>query len=73
MPSSIELYSIEVTADIAQKIRYLAEVGFFAAKRGKCTVNFDNEGNISSVETHQYHYPQVVPLQHSDTESIMKQ
>lgn len=66
-----KLYSIEVTEDIAAKIRYLAEIGFFAMKRGKCIVNFTNEGTISSVENHIFHYPQQGLLIAKD-ESIMK-
>ncbi len=50
----MELYSIEVTADIATKIRILAESGVFAAKGSSCELHFDPEGNISQVVTHTY-------------------
>lgn len=53
MPDS--LYSVEVTADIAAKIRILAELGVFAAKGGSCEIHFDMKGNISQVVTHAYH------------------
>lgn len=49
-----EMYSIEVTGDIAAKIRSLAETGVFAMRGGSCEVHFDNEGNISQVVTHTY-------------------
>lgn len=49
------LYSIEVTADIALKIRQLAELGVFAQKGGSCDLHFDTEGNISQVVKHTYH------------------
>lgn len=54
MPSSLKLYSIEVTADIAQKMRVLAETGVFRMRNGSCEVHFDTEGNISQVITHTY-------------------
>lgn len=46
------LYSIEVTADIATKIRTFAETGVFAMKNGSCEIHCDAEGNISQVVTH---------------------
>ncbi len=46
------LYSIEVTEDIATKIRVLAEMGVFALKSGSAEVHFDALGNISQVVTH---------------------
>lgn len=53
--STSNLYSIEVTADIADKIRIMAELGVFAAKNGSCEIHFDSQGNISQVVTHAYH------------------
>lgn len=50
----IPVYSIEVTADIAAKIRVLAELGVFAMRGGNCEIHFDQEGNISQVVTHTY-------------------
>lgn len=65
-------YNIEVTADIATKIRILAESGFFATRGGSCDVHFDGEGKISQIVTHTHkRYPQV-DLQHSDNERTMK-
>jgi len=49
------LYSIEVTADIATKIRVMAELGVFAAKSGSCELHFDPEGNISQIVMHTHH------------------
>lgn len=48
------LYNIEVTADIATKMRILAETGVFALKGGSCELHFDTEGNISQIVTHLY-------------------
>lgn len=48
-------YSVEVTEDIATKMRILAELGVFSAKGGSCEIHFDNEGNISQVVKHTYH------------------
>lgn len=50
-----KLYSIEVTEDIATKMRVLAEYGVFAMKGGSCELHFDPEGNISQVVIHSYH------------------
>lgn len=46
------LYSIEVTADIAKKIRVMAEMGVFAQKSGSCEIHFDTRGDIALVVTH---------------------
>lgn len=48
------LYAIEVTGDIALKIRQLAEAGLFSAKGGSMEIHFDTEGNISQFVTHSY-------------------
>lgn len=51
------LYSIEVTEDIAAKIRLLAESGFFAMKSGSSEVHFDSTGAISQIVLHTYFKP----------------
>lgn len=48
------IYSIEVTDDIASKIRVLAEQGIFSAKGGSVELHFDALGNISQVVRHTY-------------------
>lgn len=50
----MEMYQIEVTEDIAAKIRLLAENGVFAQKGGSCDLHFDYAGNISQIVTHSY-------------------
>lgn len=55
LTSKVPTYSIEVTEDIASKIRILAEYGIFAAKGGSCELHFDAQGNISQVVMHTYH------------------
>lgn len=57
--SEPKLYTIEVTEDIASKIRTMAELGVFAAKNGSCEIHFDPQGNISQVIIHTYH--RVIP------------
>lgn len=49
-----ELYSIEVTGDIAAKIRAMAEGGVFAMRGGSVELHFDIAGNISQITTHSY-------------------
>lgn len=46
------LYSIEVTEDIASKIRTFAEMGVFAMKSGSVEIHFDSFGNVSQVVSH---------------------
>lgn len=48
------LYSIEVTEDIALKMRQMAESGVFSAKGGSVELHFDSEGNMSQIVTHTY-------------------
>lgn len=57
--SSFELIKIEVTPDIAAKIRFLAESGIFAINTGNATLNF-KDGLIKSIKTELYSYPQPV-------------
>lgn len=49
------LISIEVTPDIAQKIRFMAESGVFALKTGNITLNF-HEGELKTIKTEMYSY-----------------
>ena len=51
------LITIQVTPDIAFKIRALAEAGVFAIKTGNATVNF-HEDKIKSIKTDFFYYPQ---------------
>lgn len=48
----LPLYSIEVTEDIASKIRIFAEMGVFAMKSGSVEIHFDPLGNVSQVVSH---------------------
>lgn len=58
------LYSIEVTADIATKIRQFAELGVFAQRSGSVEIHFDVKGNIALVVTHTQQ--RVIPNQKID-------
>lgn len=70
----MELVRIEVTPDIASKIRFMAESGVFSITKGNATVNFDG-GEIKSIKTELYTYPSVVPISPlvlSETTTIVK-
>lgn len=57
--SNFDLITIEVTPDVAAKIRALAEAGVFSIKTGNAQCNFVN-GQLKTVKTeYYYHYPQV--------------
>lgn len=53
------LIKIEVTPDIAAKIRFMAESGVFALKKGMVTLNFD-ASELKSIKTEIYTYPQKI-------------
>ena len=61
-PNSSPIITIEVTADIALKIRQMAENGVFSIVTGNASLNF-HEGALKSVKTevttHIKSYPQV--------------
>lgn len=44
------LVSIEVTPDIAAKIRFMAESGIFAMRGGSATLNFAPNGELKSIK-----------------------
>ena len=60
------LISLEVTPDIAAKIRAMAEAGVFAINKGSATLNF-LEGELKSVKTEVYSYPVYQCLSPDDT------
>lgn len=51
------LITLEVTPDIAAKIRFMAESGVFAVDTGNVQLNF-HAGNLKSIKTERYSYPQ---------------
>ncbi len=54
------LYSIEVTEDIATKIRVMAEANVFSMKGGSCEIHFDAQGTIALIVTHtQQRFPKL--------------
>lgn len=53
------LVTIQVTEDIAAKIRFMAESGVFAITTGNASLNFHN-GMLKSIKTEMMSYPQVV-------------
>lgn len=68
--STFELITMEVTPDIAMKIRALADSGFFALKTGNCTANVVN-GVIKSIKLEQYSYPQPIGVATTEAGTIM--
>ncbi len=56
LTSSVPLITIEVTPDIALKIRGMAEAGVFAIQTGNASINF-HEGSIKSIKTEIMSYP----------------
>lgn len=65
------LIEIQVTADIAAKIRLMAESGLFAIKTGNATCNFVN-GELKSVKTELYTYAQAKPVDFIERTVILK-
>lgn len=41
------------------RFQFLVQNGVFGLKRGSATINFDNAGNISSIQKTEYIYPQI--------------
>lgn len=66
----IPLISIEVTPDIASKIRACAEAGVFSIRTGNATLNFLN-GNIKSIKTEFFSYPLNKEIDISQTVAIL--
>ncbi len=62
--------TIEVTPDIAAKIRLMAEAGVFALATGNATLNFHN-GLLKSVKTEQFTYPQKEALDFTQITPIL--
>lgn len=54
----IPLISIEVTPDIAAKIRFMADSGVFAISTGNASLNF-HEGILKSIKTEFFTYPKL--------------
>lgn len=65
-----DLIKIEVTPDIAFKIRLMAESGLFAIKTGNAQCNFIN-GELKSIKTELYTYSKDVALDNAPTFAII--
>lgn len=66
----MKLVTIEVTPDIAAKIRFIAESGVFAIKTGNASLNFLN-GNLKSIKTEIMSYQQVNEVAMNEIGSIL--
>lgn len=60
----IPLIQIEVTPDIAFKIRAMAEMGVFSLDTGNITLNF-HEGRLKSAKTESYQQVQAIDTVHT--------
>lgn len=61
--------TIEVTHDIASKIRACAEAGIFSIHTGNATINF-HKGLIKSIKTEFFSYPQEIGIETVDLTQI---
>lgn len=52
-----EIVTPELIKDYKDKVQFLIQNGVFDLKRGSATINFDNMGNISSIEKKEFIYP----------------
>ena len=69
------LIKIEVTEDIAAKIRAMAEAGIFSIKTGNASLNF-HEGALKSIKTEFMTYPlspSLHPIDSPEVGIILKQ
>lgn len=66
-----ELIKIEVTPDIAIKIRLMADAGLFAIKSGNATCNFTN-GILKTIKTELYTYAKEEPLDFIESTLILE-
>lgn len=51
------LITVQLTPDIAAKIRFMAESGVFALETGNAQLNF-HKGELKSIKTEHFSYPQ---------------
>lgn len=54
--TQIPLIPIEVTPDIATKIRFMVESGVFDIRGGNATLSFDPKGNLKSIKRELFSY-----------------
>lgn len=57
---NMNLISIEVTPDIASKIRFMAEEGVFALEKGSATLHFEG-GKLLTIKTERYSHSRSYP------------
>lgn len=54
--TQIPLISIELTPDIATKLRFMVEAGVFDIRQGSATLNFDAAGSLKSIKKETFTY-----------------
>lgn len=59
MPVAIPLISIELTPDIATKLRFMVESGVFDVRGGNVTLNFAPNGELKSIKKELFSYAPV--------------
>lgn len=55
----IPLVKIEVTPDVAIKIRFLAESGLFDMRGANAILSFDERGNLKTIKKETFFYAKV--------------
>lgn len=63
------LISLQVSTDIAEKIRFMAESGVFALETGNVQLNCV-EGKIKSIKTERYTYPKLSTTQETTVDIV---
>lgn len=68
------LITLEVTPDIAAKIRFMAESGVFALDTGNASLNF-LKGELKSIKTERFTYPQHLstPVDNVEIDTLSKE
>lgn len=59
----IPLIKIEVTPDIAVKLRFIMESGVFDIRGGNAVLSFNQNGELKTIKRELFSYPHVGALQ----------
>lgn len=67
----VPLITMEVTTDIAYKIRFMAESGVFGMDTGNVSLNI-KDGKIMSIKSEIFRYPQSSSFDSSQSSRILR-